>query len=108
MAVEHMPWCSPTATSFPRANKMIRGKYCTSRFLVDRSNKSFGWKLITLLNCLFIMKLDDLAIQVISHSLGQLAFLTLCNQAFNPPFLGGKIIELAKFCFMNKRFETKL
>ena len=31
-----------------------------------------------------------------------LAFLTLCDQAFNPPFLGGKIIELAKFCFMNK------
>ena len=38
----------------------------------------------------------------------QLAFLTLCDQAFNPPFLGGKIIELAKFCFSNKRFETKL
>ena len=31
-----------------------------------------------------------------------------CDQAFNPPFLGGKIIELAKFCFMNKRFETNL
>ena len=28
------------------------------------------------------------------------------NSSFNPPFLGGKIIELAKFCFMNKRFET--
>ena len=26
----------------------------------------------------------------------------------SPPFLGGKIIELAKFCFMNKRFETNL
>ena len=38
----------------------------------------------------------------------QLAFLTLCDQATNPPFLGGKIIELAKFCFMNKRFETNL
>ena len=38
----------------------------------------------------------------------ELAFLTLCDQAFNPPFLGGKIIELAKFCFMNKRFETNL
>ena len=40
----------------------------------------------------------------------QLAFLKLCDQAFNPPFLplGGKIIELAKFCFMNKRFETNL
>ena len=37
-----------------------------------------------------------------------LAFLTLCDQAFNPPFLGGKIIELAKFCFMNKRFEPDL
>ena len=24
----------------------------------------------------------------------QLAFLTLCDQALNPPFLGGKIIEL--------------
>ena len=32
----------------------------------------------------------------------QLAFLTPCDQAFNPPFLGGKIIELAKFCFKNK------
>ena len=38
----------------------------------------------------------------------KLAFLTLCDQAFNSPFLGGKIIELAKFCFMNKRFETNL
>ena len=38
----------------------------------------------------------------------KLAFLTLCDQAFNPPFLGGKIIELSKFCFMNKRFETSL
>ena len=40
--------------------------------------------------------------------LHQLAFLTLCDQAFNPPILGGKIIELAKFCFMNKRLETNL
>ena len=38
----------------------------------------------------------------------QLAFLTPCDQAFNPPFLGGKIIELAKFCFKNKRFEPSL
>ena len=37
-----------------------------------------------------------------------LAFLTLCEQAFNPSFSGGKIIELAKFCFLNKRFETNL
>ena len=41
-------------------------------------------------------------------SLKQLAFLTPCDQAFNPPFLGGKIIELAKFCFKNKRFEPSL
>ena len=41
-------------------------------------------------------------------SLAQLAFLTPCDQAFNPPFLGGKIIELAKFCFKNKRFEPTL
>ena len=32
--------------------------------------------------------------------------VTPCGQAFNPPFLGGKLIELAKFCFKNKRFET--
>ena len=38
----------------------------------------------------------------------KLAFLTPCDQAFNPPFLGGKIIELAKFCFQNKRFEPSL
>ena len=38
----------------------------------------------------------------------QLTFLTLCDQAFNPPFLGGKFIELAKFFFMNKRFEPNL
>ena len=38
----------------------------------------------------------------------QLAFLTPCDQAFNPPFLGGKTIELAKFCFKNKRFEPSL
>ena len=37
-----------------------------------------------------------------------LAFLTPCDQAFNPPFLGGKIIELGKFCFKNKRFEPSL
>ena len=37
----------------------------------------------------------------------QLAFLTLCDKAFNPRFLGGKIIEF-KFCFMNKRFDTNL
>ena len=38
----------------------------------------------------------------------KLAFLTPCDQAFNPPFSGGKIIELAKFCLMNKRFEPNL
>ena len=38
----------------------------------------------------------------------QLAFLTPCDQAFNPPFLGGKITELAKFCLKNKRFEPSL
>ena len=38
----------------------------------------------------------------------ELAFLTPCDQAFNPPFLGGKIIELAKFCFKNKRFGPNL
>ena len=38
----------------------------------------------------------------------QLALLTLCDQAFNTPFLGGKINELAKFCFLNERFETNL
>ena len=38
----------------------------------------------------------------------QLAFLTLCDQAFNPPFLGDKIIELVKICFKNKRFEPCL
>ena len=38
----------------------------------------------------------------------QLAFLTPCDQAFNPPFLGGKIIELGKFCFKNKGFEPSL
>ena len=38
----------------------------------------------------------------------ELAFLTPCDQAFNPPFLGGKIIQLAKFCFKNKRFEPSL
>ena len=38
----------------------------------------------------------------------ELAFLTLCDNAFNPPYLGGKIIELVKICFMNKRFDTNL
>ena len=45
---------------------------------------------------------------VYQKNLIQLAFLTPCDQAFNPPFLGGKIIELAKFCFKNKRFEPSL
>ena len=31
-----------------------------------------------------------------------------CDHAFNPPFLGGKIIELAKFCFMSERYEPNL
>ena len=43
-----------------------------------------------------------------SNTWDKLAFLTLCDQAFNPPFLGGEIIELAKFCFMNKISETNL
>ena len=29
--------------------------------------------------------------KVIINNLKQLAFLTPCDQAFNPPFLGGKI-----------------
>ena len=44
----------------------------------------------------------------LSTSWNKLAFLTPCDQAFNPPFLGGKIIQLAKFCFKNKRFEPSL
>ena len=35
----------------------------------------------------------------------ELAFLTLCDQALNPPFLGGKIIEFGKFCFIKKKNE---
>ena len=31
--------------------------------------------------------------------------LTLCDQALNPPFLGDKIIELGKFCFIKKENE---
>ena len=39
----------------------------------------------------------------------QLAFLTLCDLAlFNPPFLGGKMIELGKFCFIKTKFEPNL
>ena len=45
---------------------------------------------------------------VILQTCDELTFLTPCDQAFNPPFLGGKIIELAKFCFKNKRFEPSL
>ena len=40
--------------------------------------------------------------------LRQLAFLTLCDQALNPPFLGGKMIELGKFCFIKTKFEPNL
>ena len=35
------------------------------------------------------------AIEIANNRTNQLAFLTLCDQAFNPPFLCGKIIELA-------------
>ena len=35
------------------------------------------------------------------------AFLTLCHH-LQSAILGGKINELAKFCFLNKRFETNL
>ncbi len=38
----------------------------------------------------------------------QLAFLTLCDLALNPPFLGGKMIELGKFCFIKTKFEPNL
>ncbi len=36
------------------------------------------------------------------------AFFTLCDQALNPPFLGGKMIELGKFCFIKTKFEPNL
>ena len=42
------------------------------------------------------------------NNLVQLAFLTLCDQALNPPFLGGKMIELGKFCFIKTKFEPNL
>ncbi len=35
----------------------------------------------------------------------ELAFLTLCDQALNLPFLGGKMIELGKFCFIKTKLE---
>ncbi len=38
----------------------------------------------------------------------KLAFLTLCDLALNPPFLGGKMIELGKFCFIKTKFEPNL
>ncbi len=38
----------------------------------------------------------------------ELAFLTLCDLALNPPFLGGKMIELGKFCFFKTKFEPNL
>ncbi len=38
----------------------------------------------------------------------QLAFLTLCDLALNPPFLGGKMIELGKFCFIKTKCEPNL
>ena len=56
----------------------------------------------------YVLLNTKFALTVICLILILLAFPTLCDQAFNPPFLGGKIIELAKFCFMNKRFETNL
>ncbi len=37
-----------------------------------------------------------------------LAFLTLCDLALNPPFLGDKRIELGKFCFIKTKFEPNL
>ena len=46
--------------------------------------------------------------RILYFVIDELAFLTPCDQAFNPPFLGGKIIELAEFCFKNKRFEPSL
>ncbi len=35
----------------------------------------------------------------------QLAFLTLCDLALNPPFLGGKMIEIGKFCFIKRNLN---
>ena len=42
------------------------------------------------------------------QALGKLAFLTLCDLALNPPFLGGKMFELGKFCFIKTKFEPNL
>ena len=47
--------------------------------------------------------LDDRDIECI-----ELAFLTLCDLALNPPFLGGKMIQLGKFCFIKTKFEPNL
>ncbi len=44
----------------------------------------------------------------VSSYLEELAFLTLCDLALNPPFLGGKMIELGKFCFIKTKFEQNL
>ena len=33
------------------------------------------------------------------------AFFTLCDQALDRPFLGGKLIELGKFCFIKAKIE---
>ena len=48
----------------------------------------------------------------VSSYLEELAFLTLCDLALNPPFLGGKMIELGKFClefcFIKTKFEPNL
>ncbi len=41
-------------------------------------------------------------------NMNKLAFLTLCDLALNPPFLGGKMIELGKFCFIKTKFEPNL
>lgn len=39
--------------------------------------------------------------------MAELAFLSLCHQALNPPFSDGQIIEFGKFCFDKDFDKTK-
>ena len=66
------------------------------------------WLLLKQNSILATTLLNIKAFRFLGKTFVELAFLTLCDQALNPPFLGGKMVELGKFCFIKTKFEPNL
>ena len=90
--------------SLPQVRKFLDIKYKTASlvclFRTFSCTRSALWAFF----CCAVFKLTrKYIVNATAPRQFQLAFLTPCDQAFNPPFLGCKIIKLAKFCFKNKK-----